>query len=254
VVGQAMIEPGRLLDVLGVEGELLAESAHGASDDAAVAMCPGMTIGGTVRHVGSIYRLVVAWLDEGKRPGAWHRDPEPGESAVAYQREGLRVLLERLAAHSPDEYAPSWWPADRTYGFWRRRMAHETVIHRTDVQAAAGLDRTEIPEDLAVDGVDEVLALWFGQKLPVLGLSGTRPGTVAVRTGGHTWVVRAGPGETTAWRCSAREAEGADATVTGDPVQVYLWLWGRLPLTAVVFRGQFDLAGQLWALLRLATR
>jgi uncharacterized protein (TIGR03083 family) len=249
-----MIEHSRLLDVLGVEGELLASSAEDASEDAPVAMCPGLTIGGTVRHVGSVYRMVVAWLDEGRRPGDWHRDQEPGESTVAYQREALHVLFERLAAHSPDEYASTWWPADHTYGFWRRRMAHETVIHRTDVQAAAGIERTEIDEDLALDGVDEVLALWFAQKLPVLGLSGTKTGTVAVRTGGHAWVTRAGPGETTAWRCSPREAEGADATVSGDPAQVYLWLWGRLPLTAVMFGGEFDLAGQLWALLRLATR
>lgn len=254
MTGQALAEYGRLLEVLGVEGELLAESAHAAAADAPVPMCPGTTLGQTVRHVGSVYRLVISWLAQSARPDEWRRDPLPGQSDLEYQLESLQVLLAQLAAHTPDEYASSWWPEDRTYGFWRRRMAHETVIHRADVQEAAGAVLTEIPEDIAVDGVDEALVLWFGQRLSTLGLSGTKAGTVAVRTGGRSWIARAGPGETTAWRCSEREAAEADAAVSGDPMTVYLWLWGRTQLTAVKFGGEYDLAGQLWALLRLATR
>jgi uncharacterized protein (TIGR03083 family) len=254
VAGQALVEYGRLLDVLGLEGELLAESAHAAATDAPVLTCPGTTLGQTVRHVGSVYRLVISWLAEGARPAGWRRDPLPGQADGEFQLESLRILLAHLAAHPPEEYASSWWPEDSTYGFWRRRMAHETVIHRVDVQEAAGTAPTAIPEDIAVDGVDEVLMLWFGQRLSTLGLSGTKAGTVAVRTGGRAWIARAGPGETSAWRCSASEAAEADATVSGDPMTVYLWLWGRAQLTTVGFGGEYDLAAQLWALLRLATR
>ena len=253
-MGQSMIDSGRLLDVLAAEGGLLAEVVHGASAEAPVPTCPGLTVGETARHVGSVYRMVQSWLLEGRRPERWQRDPRPGQSALDYFRDGHQALLELLSAHDPEEQASTWWPADRTYGFWSRRVAHETTIHRIDVQSAAGAEPTEVDEDVAVDGVDEALALWFGQKLQMLGLSGTKAGSVGVRTANHHWIARAGPSETTAWRCSEQDAERADATVTASPMMVYLWLWGRSSLASVMVSGQHDAAGQLWALLRLATR
>ena len=36
-------------------------------------------------------------------------------------------------------------------------MAQETVIHRVDAELAAGEPIAPIPDDLAVDGIDEVL-------------------------------------------------------------------------------------------------
>jgi hypothetical protein len=76
-----------------------------------------------------------------------------------------------------------------------------------------------------------------------------------VRAGAHSWIARAGPEATEAWRCSAEEAEAADDVVTAaEPGRLYLWLWGRSSLTSVTVRGVHDQAAQLWALLRLATR
>lgn len=253
-MGQAMIDQGRLLNVLAVEGELLAEVVHGASPEAPVPSCPGLTVGETARHVGSVYRMVRSWLRDGRRPEEWQREPVFGQSLLEYFRAGHGALLEELGAHDPEENAATWWPADPTYGFWRRRMAHETTIHRIDVQDAAGVEVTEVAEDVAVDGVDEALALWFEHRLPMLGLSGTRTASVGVSTGGHQWIARAGPGEIRAWRCSAEEAGRADALVSGSPMRVYLWLWGRAPFPSVPINGGYDAAAQLWALLRLATR
>lgn len=253
-MGQSMIDNDALLEVLAVEGAALAEVVRGASPDTPVPTCPGLTIGETARHVGSVYRMARGWLLEGHRPTEWDRDPPPGQSTIEYFLEGHQDLLDQLRAHDPEDYAGTWWPADRTYGFWSRRMAHETTIHRIDVQAASGAEVVEVAEDVALDGVDEALVLWFAQKLPLLGLSGTKAGSVGIKTGGHHWIARAGPGETTAWRCSAREASAADAVVTATPMQVYLWLWGRASLLSVKVSGQHDAAAQLWALLRLATR
>jgi uncharacterized protein (TIGR03083 family) len=253
-MGQSMLGGRRSLEVLVAEGELLAEVVGSASAGAPVPTCPGLTIGETARHVGSVCRMVLAWLTEGRRPTTWSRDPPTGQSGLEYFREGHRALLEHLAAHDPEEPAPTWWPEDRTYGFWTRRMTHETTIHRVDVQSASGAVVVEIDADVAVDGVDEALALWFGRRLPMLGLSGTKAGSVGVRTGGHHWIARAGPNVTTAERCSAQEAEQADALVSAEPMAVYLWLWGRTSLTSVTVSGNHDAAGQLWALLRLATR
>ncbi|HKS48720.1 MAG TPA: maleylpyruvate isomerase N-terminal domain-containing protein [Amycolatopsis sp.] len=252
--GQALIDHGRLLEALSTEAELLTGAARAAPAGTPVPACPGFTIGEVIRHVGGVYRVARLWITEGRRPWEWQQDPEPGQSLEDFLRAGLAELLGELTAHEPGSFAASWWPADRTYWFWSRRMAHETTIHRTDVESAAGPGLTEIAEDIAVDGVDEVLAVWFGRRLPMLGLSGTTTRSVALRTAGHTWIARAGPEETVAWHCSTAEAERAEAIVSGSPTSLYLWLWGRVGHHAVTWDGDPDAIAQLWALLRLATR
>lgn len=257
--GQSLIDHSRLLEVIGIEGELLAELVHRTPGTTPVPTCPGWTARDLTRHVGSVYRSALAWLEQGARPRRWQREPEPGQTPEEYLRDGLAELRTELERHAPAERAASWWPADPTYGFWRRRMAHETTVHRIDLQRAAAplfeSTRDDIPEDVAIDGVDEVLSLWFGQRLPMLGLTGTRTGSVGVRVAGQSWIARVGPGETVAWRCSDRETESADAVVAGRPDQVYLWLWGRAaPWALDTVDGNEDAAGQLWALLRLATK
>lgn len=252
--GQALIDHGRFLEALHTEVDLLTEAARAAPPDTPAPACPGFTVGEIVRHVGGVYQVARLWISEGRRPRSWQSDPAPGQTREEYLRTGLAALLGELTTHRPDEYAAGWWPADLTYGFWSRRMTHETTIHRTDVQGAAGVELTGIAEDIAIDGIDEVLSAWFGRRLPMLGLSGTTTRSVAVRAGGHTWIARAGPDETIAWHCSAAEADRADSRVSGSPMSMYLWLWGRAGHHAVDWDGDQDAIAQLWALLRLATR
>lgn len=252
--GKALVDHGRLLDVLRWEVDLIVDAAGRAHHDARVPTCPGLTIGETVRHLGSVYRMVVAWLRGGKRPVQWQRDPASGESVGDYLSTGFAELAGELAARDPGTVAGTWWPEDKTAGFWYRRMAHETTIHRTDVQSAAGLALTGIADDVALDGIDEALLLWFGHRLDVLGVSGTRDGSVGVHAGGRYWLATAGPSVTEAERVEQAAVVAADAQVSGAPMQVYLWLWGRLATAAVTTDGDEDAVAQLWALLRLATR
>jgi uncharacterized protein (TIGR03083 family) len=254
MAGQALIDHGRFLDALEIEVELLLDAAHSAPADTPVPTCPGFTVGEVVRHVGGVYRVARLWTTEGQAPQDWQRFPDPGQSIEDYLRTGLAELLRELSTHSPESQAASWWPADETYGFWWRRMAHETTIHRYDAEDATGVPITEVADDFAVDGIDEALMAWFGRRLSMLGLSGTATRTVAVRSGGHHWIARAGPGSTEAWRCSIEEAEQADGLVSADPTAMYLWVWGRLNHRGVEWSGNEDAIAQLWALMRLATR
>ncbi|MEU4673731.1 maleylpyruvate isomerase N-terminal domain-containing protein [Amycolatopsis sp. NPDC023774] len=248
------VDHGRLLEALEIEARVLGEVAHAASVEAPVPTAPGWTLGELLRHVGSVHRVTLGWLREGHKPTQWQRIPHQDETVAEYYVSGRDALIAELAAHDPADPAATWWSADPTYGFWRRRTLHETLIHRVDAERAAGVDHPAVPADLATDGVDEALALYFGHKLALLGLTGTRHGTVGIQTGGHSWIARAGPETMDAWRCSPEEAESADELVSGEPANVYLWLWGRAAPTAVVSSGGHDLAAQLWALLRLATR
>lgn len=257
--GHALIDYGRLLDVATHEGDQLIAAAYGAHPNALVPACPGLTLRETVRHVGSVYRAVMGWLRDGRRPVSWPQEPAPGQPVEEYLRDGLHELVAELAGHDPEEPCATWWPEHQSYGFWRRRMAHESTIHRTDVQSAAGVEISEIAEDVAMDGVDEVLHLWFGHRLRRLGVSGMRQGSIVVRTGDRRWLVRAGPPEAAAWRLDPESSdhcgEEAATEVSASPMEMYLWLWGRRPLTTVHVEGEDDDAvAQVWALLRLATK
>lgn len=265
----------RLLEVLEREAELLASTARDAPREARVPGCPGLTLGETLRHVGSVYRLVGAWLaDEHRprrRPEVWQREPEQGQDLEDYLRAGIEALLGPLREVPPEEICTTWWPEDPTCGFWRRRMVHETTVHRVDVQGAAGLDVDPVPADIAVDGIDEVLTLWFERRLELLGVTGTRQARVAVRCGETQWLTATGGtvhhSTRTPWPARGACGEGAsaaaddtgdgeslDAVVSANADQLYLWLWGRLPPNAVTRSGDEEAIAQLWTLLRLATR
>ncbi|MDQ3579749.1 MAG: maleylpyruvate isomerase N-terminal domain-containing protein, partial [Actinomycetota bacterium] len=203
-----------------------------------------------------VYRMVLTWIRAGERPVLWRRQPAHGESVENYLRDGLRAMLGELAAHDPTQACSTWHPHQRHYGFWRRRMAHETTVHRVDVQVAAGKAIDVIEADIALDGIDEVLTLWFIHRLSVLGVSGTRRGTVAIRSGGRVWLVTVGETGTAAVSATEAELGRASAVLTAEPMAMYLWLWGRGPFfTNDIHRdGDEDLSAQVWALLRLATR
>ncbi|RZS38967.1 uncharacterized protein (TIGR03083 family) [Herbihabitans rhizosphaerae] len=257
-MNRPLIDYGRLLEVIGIEARLVARSAEGASEDARVPNCPGLTLGEAVRHLGGAYRTAKAWIESGDSPATWQAHPAPGQSLVEFFLAGQRELVEVLVAHDAEEACATWWTSHQNYGFWRRRMAHETTIHRYDVQGALGSreDIDEIPDDVAIDGVDEALTLWFEHRLSVLGMVGTTEKSVAVRVGEHIWRAKAGPSGTSATRVAPEDVADVDAEITGTAEQVYLWLWGRMPTYVLpIDRGRDpDAVAQLWALMRLATK
>jgi uncharacterized protein (TIGR03083 family) len=254
VNGKALLDQDSLLDVLDIEATVLAETVDETRPDLRIPQAPGLTVGETARHVGSVYRMVLEWIRTGDSPESWQREPGPFQSLRDFVANGARALVDELAAHDPAEPCSTWWAADSTYGFWRRRMAHETAIHRGDVQGAAGRPVADVADEFAVDGVDEILTLWLGHRLTVQGVVGARDGSVAVTTGGKAWLARITTGGVAAWRVPPNEVQRADAIVRGAPHQVYRWLWGRLPERAVNREGDYEAINQMWALLRMATR
>jgi hypothetical protein len=102
-------------------------------------------------------------------------------------------------------------------------MAQETVVHRVDAELAAG-SVSPVDDALATDGVDEFLVVFLGgpwwSRVPVQDATGA---TYAVCTGGDRWLARL---DTEAVYVTRGDGE-AVATVSGDPVPLLLWLWGR---------------------------
>jgi uncharacterized protein (TIGR03083 family) len=251
-----LIDYGRMLDVMGIEGELMlsmASSALPAAAQAEVPGCPDLTLAETLRHVGSVHRATRLWVRDGHRPEQWQRSPSDGD-LVDFVRTGLSALLTELSQHDPAEPCDTWWPDDRTHGFWRRRMAHETTVHRVDVEAAAGGPVHAVDPEVALDGIDELVFLWFGHRLGELGMSSPQPGAVALAAADRRWLATFKPGRSAARRVDEADARSADATVSGEPMEVYLWSWGRLPDQSVRISGDQEAVGRLWTLLRPATQ
>lgn len=230
------------------DGSKLAGAADGRLD-APVPTCPGWSARDLVAHVAQVYEHKIACTRLGRAPDPWPPDwPQAGEP-VAWFRDAHARLLEMFAQSGPATPSATWWPPDQTVGFWARRMAHETAVHRVDAELAAG-QPTAIDADLATDGVDEVLRLMLEgdwSEDPEDALTGQR---VAIETGGRRWQVMLDRGAV-----SVSEGDGAaDALVTGDPSDVLLWLWGRAPDDEVSKAGDTELHRLLRERLVMATQ
>src|SRR5438270_1932777 len=153
-------------------------------------------------------------MRQGKFPRPW--PPEvTGPSLDLLDREYAQLTAE-FAARKPDEETITWYDPEQTVGFWIRRMAQETVIHRVDAELALGEQLAEIPDDLALDGIDEVLERFLAFESvewheDFTGLPDTALPPVLVRAGEGSWLVRAVPEGVTVTR--AGDTAGAGATV-----------------------------------------
>ena len=197
--------------------------------DRPVPDCPGWTGADAVRHTAQVYLHKVETIRQGDWPDPWPPEGIEAAEPLALYDDAWRQLVEAFDARDPEGPSRTWWPEDQTVGFWVRRMAHETSVHRHDVERAAG-QPTPVAADLAVDGIDEVLALFLEGdwgNYPVESASGAR---VVVSSGGHDWEVTLRPDRVDVARASSGQAS---ATVAGEPSEVLLWLWGRGPRPTV---------------------
>ena len=189
-------------------------------------------------------------------PRPWPPDLS-GEDPLDLLDRSYAGLTGEFAARRPDSPAATWYEPEQTVGFWIRRMAQETMIHRVDAELAQTGSISEISEDLAVDGIDEVLERflaygshrWAENFAPSLPEQSQPP--VLVATDGYGWLVRATPDGAAVEIATPRAS--AAATVSGDPVPLLLWLWRRSE-AAVETDGDQKLIDGLRELLRDATQ
>jgi uncharacterized protein (TIGR03083 family) len=221
---------------------------------APVPSAPGWTATDLVQHVAEVYLHKIECIRRNARPEDWPPDLN-GEEPLALFDRAYAALTDEFAARPPDSPAWTWYAPEQDVGFWIRRMAQETVIHRVDAELAAGIEPSPIPEDLAVDGVDEVLErflaygsrVWredFGNLLD--GLDGR---AVRVAAGDRAWVVALVKDGV-----SILEQGDSAASVSGAPQSVLLWLWRRVGDEVVTVDGDAALVAELRELLGAATQ
>ena len=223
----------RYIELLHHDGGLLGSAARHHLDSA-VPWCPGWDVREAVRHTASVYRHKVACMQLGRSPAedGWIKAPAPHEDLELWFQDSLELLLDELRSRNPDEATVTWWPPEQNVGFWARRMALETAVHRVDVESASSAV-TPVDPALALDGVDEVLRIFLtARDAPPAG--GGSEHSVSVLSAGEAWTVRLAPrGVSTASGAS----ESANAQLSGDSEAVFLYLWGRAPLDALHVTG-----------------
>jgi len=233
------VERGAYLASVEENGRLLAAAAAGILE-VPVPSTPGWAVEDVVGHVGAVHRRVTDRV----RRGSISVDDvaritvPPGERVVPWFEEGVAALVEVLAEADLDR--PVWnWTETRpqTAAFWPRRMAHETAVHRVDVQLARGVVDA-VDAALASDGVDE----YFEVSLPldVEAFPGNGEAVVICALDAPTeWTVTALPGRASIGRgASARPA----TTLSGRASDLLLVLWRRFGLDSVEVSGDRALA------------
>jgi len=203
--------------------------AHVARQDPTrpVPYYPGWSIADLLAHTGAVHRWVLG-IVRSRATESMPREPHADRDPVrllAWFEEGLATLAGELGGTDPSETVWSFG-ADQTVGFWQRRMAHETAIHRWDAQSAFG-DPQPVERRLAATGIPESLAIHVVR--PVRGTAvGGHGESVALRCDDAParWVVVLLPDEV-----RLEEGEGTPtASVAGPASDMWLWVTGRLTL------------------------
>jgi uncharacterized protein (TIGR03083 family) len=156
----APLRDDRYLDALATQSALFAEALLGVDLQQRVPTCPDWTLHQLAEHVGQAHRWATAIVT---RPAPTPPEPTLGVAAPAdpdglciWLRDGAGELVDAIRATGPQ--TPVWsWADDHSAGFWARRMAHETAMHRADVELALGREFA-LEADLAADAISE----WLG--------------------------------------------------------------------------------------------
>lgn len=235
------MDKGEYLAVIEAESLRLIDAVDGRLPEP-VAHCGDWTMRGLAAHVGFVWTVaatnVAAATDSPTRPGDESQAPEDDQEVVGWLRGRRDAVVEALAGADPSDRA--WgFAGDLTAGFWQRRMAHETTIHRWDAEVAAGLDVAPIDADLARDGIDEYTAvgLRYSSSKPERDYPAESLHLHRTDGEGEWMFVGDGAGGVIV---TAEHGKG-DAAIRGPAESLLLWIWGR-PVDGLETFGDADVA------------
>ena len=212
-------------------GSRLADLADAAGEETKVPTCPAWNVRALVAHQTMVHRWAAAHIT-GSDPAALPSQTETSDSVDdlhGYYREGLRRLLEALDA-APDDLAAMTFlndaPAPRA--FWARRQAHETTVHMIDALSATlgrvpTTNEAAIDRDLALDGIDELLAGFFTRGRSKLFDGEAFTMLVSPDDSERQWHIQVAETLT----ISAEPTRPPRLSISGTAATIYLGLWNR---------------------------
>ncbi len=222
------------------DGETLALAAAAGPLGAGVPGCPDWDVEQLLRHIGDVHRWAGTIVRD-RVAARLQRDfegPAGGDELLAWYREGCAALIDALRHSSPEDDFWFWGPAPNALGFWARRQANETAIHRCDAEAARGTIGPLTTTD-AVDAIDE----WFGlapRRTSAPDGNG-RILRVAPTDAGVSWSLILGD------RLELTSDRGrGHCELRGSASDLYLWAMNRRGTDGIAVTGDTDLL-RVWA-------
>lgn len=231
----AVLTVERYVETLSRDAAAFVDVLRSADPTTPVADCPGWTLLDLGRHLASVHRWALEIVTTGEKADE-PEAPTGRDALVAWAAEGADLLAAALLDVDPERPTWSFGPPPRLASFWARRQAHETAMHLGDaLRAVRRAEEAVLPTELAADGVDEVVTVFFPRQVR---FGRTAPLTHGVRieltdVPGPSWVL-AGDG--------ADPGASWSATVSGAAYDVLLALWGRAGLGTLEVAGDADAA------------
>lgn len=158
----ATLRNDQYLEALTAQSALLAQALAGADLARRVPSCPEWTLRQLAEHVGQAHRRTTVIVTQRHSTAPDFDTPgmlapnDAGELRT-WLIDGAGELAEAIRSVGPQTHVWSW-ADDQTAGFWARRMAHETALHRADAELALGHEFV-LEADLAADAISEWLSL-----------------------------------------------------------------------------------------------
>ena len=232
-------------EIVEQEGTALGDAAA-VDPGAPIPAAPGWDTTELLRHIGLIHTRSSVILRTGttERPTrANGMLPEPPTDGVLdwYRQAHAALVADIRALDDPDRTVYSFSPRHRRAGFWPRRMAQETTIHRVDAEQAVGRPLSPIAPELAVDGIDEIFEVFVATFTADQSPGDGRTVHLHSSDAEGEWLIRFDPGEVVV---EPGHAKG-DAAVRGPSADLLLWLWGRRPLDGLDVFGERGAADAL---------
>ncbi|WP_030157826.1 maleylpyruvate isomerase family mycothiol-dependent enzyme [Streptomyces sp. NRRL S-244] len=231
-----------------------------------VPSCPGWSASDLLGHLGAVHRFVgrilrdrlseapdhtdltifgipqdpavrAAWPKPGTEP---NRGPVP-DALTEWFAQGARQLEDQFRELGPDVPVWTWSPdaAEHTSGFWLRMQTIELAVHRWDAQSATGTPGP-VDAEIAADAVPQTFEAMAPFRRAVAGApagAGERyrfrrtdgPGVWTVTFSGEQVTVEHGA------------TDPVDVEAAGTASDLMLFLWRRIPATALAVSGAADL-------------
>jgi uncharacterized protein (TIGR03083 family) len=233
----------RYADVLLDQTEQCAVLLAGADLSRQVPSCPEWDLRQLVEHIGQAHRFGAEMVRRRVREAGEVKAPtdipvpEDPDALGGWLAAGARELVEAVRGVGAEQPVWNYLGVDQRAGFWLRRMANETAVHRVDVALTVGAPFA-LDADLAADAISEWLTL-----ITSPGAAAHRP-ELAQELRGHgqtlhlhatdspslgesgEWLIRRGP-ETLSWEHGHHKA---DVAVRGLAADLLLALLGRIPI------------------------
>ncbi len=238
------MENARFLECLGVDYRRIRDVVPGDLGGR-VTTCPEWTVADLTWHVGEVYLHKVECMRAGgPLETEWPPTGLADEEPVALLDRAYAELVTELTTRSPSDPGGTWYAPDPTVGFWYRRMAQETVIHRIDAELAVGVPVAPIPDDLAIDGTDELLKVFVAYAYSNWPKAFSEPlkdspgHTFLIKTDATpdtpstSWLVKTAPDRLTVEGGPSEQADNPatpDVTISGTPTAILRWTWNREP-------------------------